>query len=278
MSTTAPMRIGDVCELLSVTRDTIYDYVRKGYLRAKRTPSGQLLFDREQVEAIRQGEKPSRIRSTDPSLATPKLDERPRAPTWKELAPWQVEVEAERAALDIDDREFEHDERDWIRDQKRQLRAQDERRRGQEEADYQRIAKLKQLVLAIVWIPLEHRAAVVAEVERFATPTQIPAWLPAWQQQHLVTSKANAVIAELLEQARRRKETERQAAVDRQAKERQAATERQAKQLEEAYNRIKGSTESSKPTVPADITPKTADRSSPRTVADALRRRGVSTA
>jgi excisionase family DNA binding protein len=175
------LRISEVCQRLRISRDTAYDWIRKGHLHATRTPTNQLVFDEAEVEALRRGERA-------PSVApgTPQSDGRPRVPAWKERPPWLNEVDEARAAIDKDELEFERAERERARRGKQEARARAAEERARDDADWQRIHRLKKQVLGIVCNPREVRAAVVAALEKFASPAQIPAWLSNYEQLQLL--------------------------------------------------------------------------------------------
>ena len=49
------MRASEVLEFLGVTRRTLYNYVKRGYIRVNVQPSGRYIYDRESVERFKQG-------------------------------------------------------------------------------------------------------------------------------------------------------------------------------------------------------------------------------
>ncbi len=265
---TQTLRIADVCERLGVVRDTVYDYVRRGYLKPNRTPTGQYLFDPDEVEALRLGERPE----TDASPSTPDENvtkEKPsRAAAWTELAPWKAKVEATRAALEVDDLEFEREERAIAREQKREALAESERQRARDDADWARIANLKRVAISSAWVPFEYRAAVVRALEQFTTPAQVPAYLNNWAQLQLLYDKISAVVKDLSEATRERHELERRKKEDEQRK----VDEQERTRAREIGERIAAAV------TPPKVPEKSAEAASkpvsaPRSVAEALKRR-----
>lgn len=49
------MRANEVLKVLGVTRRTLYNYVKRGYIRVNVQPNGRYIYDRESVERFKQG-------------------------------------------------------------------------------------------------------------------------------------------------------------------------------------------------------------------------------
>jgi excisionase family DNA binding protein len=252
---TAPLRIGEAAQRLGVTPDTVRDWVRKGYLSASRTPTGQLVFDVEEVEALRRGE-PQLVEAPEKEETStpPRSDERSRSSTWKDLAPWQTEIESARASLTLDELEAERELRADERERARLAREREEQASARTEAARQRIAHQKKRVFQTLWIETEYRPRVAAAIESFATLEQVPAWLSDAEQYDLIATHARAVLAKLRDETRQRE-----------ADALRAETERQRIESEKFADRMR--------TLFPSAVPPSRSPTPPRSVADALRRR-----
>ncbi|MEK7247712.1 MAG: MerR family transcriptional regulator [Chloroflexota bacterium] len=253
---TAPLRIGETAQRLGVTPDTVRDWVRKGYLAASRTPTGQLVFDEDAVEALRLGERqPSAPPSSPRPIPESRAEERSRTPAWKELAPWQAEVESTKASLTLDELEAEREQRTAARERERRRHERGQQQAQRDETERQRIERHKKQVFQSIWIESVFRAQVAAGIEAFATPERVPAWLTDSEQYGLIAAHAGLVLEGLRAEARQRGAEEQRATKERKA----ADAERLANQMRALFT---------PPTLPSP--PPT---SRPRSVAEALRRR-----
>jgi hypothetical protein len=252
---TAPLRIGDAAQRLGVTPDTVRDYVRKGYLAASRTPTGQLVFDEDDVEALRRGEPEPPAAPTPPTpLPAARAAERSREPAWKDLAPWQTEVEAAEASETLDEIEARRERKAEERERERRKRERGEQQSARIEAERQRIERQKKRVFQLVWIEAEYRPQVAAGIETFATPERVPGWLSDSEQYDLIATHARGILEKLRAEAR-----------EREAEARRMAQERQREEAEKFADQMRSLFPP--PTPPPPSTPP------PRSVAEALRRR-----
>ncbi len=202
----APLRIGDAAQRLGVTPDTIRDWVQKGYLRASRTPTGQFLFDESEVENLRRGEERTPTPSRSPAqTAVTRQEDRARAPAWKELAPWQAELEAERAALALDELRAQRERRDEEREEERCKRERMDAQAAQRAAEAQRLHQVKLEVFRVLYIDAEARAEVAAGIHAFATPEQVPGWLSHAELFDLVAKKARQIVERVRAEERKRR-------------------------------------------------------------------------
>lgn len=251
----SPLRIGEAALRLGVTADTIREWVRRGHISASRTPTGQLYFDTEEVDALRRVD--GKATASPPPLASrpPKTDERPLIPSWKDLPPWQSEVETMRAALTTDELQSERERRADSRERERRLREAEEQNCARKESERQRIEKQKRRVFQMIYIETEHRAAVAAEIEKFATPERVPAWLSDAEQYELIATHARSVATRLRAEARELTEEAQRAIRERQCAETERVTDQMRALLE-----------------PAVATPRSSAKP-PGSVAEALRRR-----
>src|SRR5688500_9404509 len=100
--------MGETAQRLGLSQDTVREWVRRGFLKARRTPTGQLLFDEADVEAARSGDRPapgpapSTTQTTTESMGLGVC-----VPTWKKLPPWESKVQAARASLTLEALEAE---------------------------------------------------------------------------------------------------------------------------------------------------------------------------
>ena len=200
------MRIGDAAQRLGISTDTVREWVRKGLLVASYTPTGQLVFDASDVEAVRSGNRRPTTALTPTSQAmAAKADERPRTPAWKELAPWQAELEAERAALALDELRAQRERRDEEREEERCKRGRIEAQTAQRAAEIRRLQQVKLEVFRLLYIDAEARAEVAAGIDAFATPEQVPGWLSHAEQFDLVAKKARQIIERVRAEERKRR-------------------------------------------------------------------------
>ncbi len=211
----APLRIGEAAQRLGVTTDTLREWVRRGHLEGTLTPTGQLVFEAEDVEAVRRGAP--RDTRTPSSAPTPPARpvERPRQPTWKELPPWQMQVEAARAAIATDELEDERERKALQREAERRDHAQSERTRARIAAQHQRLERQKLRVFQTVFIESEHRAPVAAAIEAFVTRAHVPDWLSDVEQYELIADKVRSVLDALRDAAREREAARLEAAAER---------------------------------------------------------------
>lgn len=49
------MRANEVLKVLGVTRRTLYNYVKRGYIRVNVQPNGRYIYDKDSVERFIQG-------------------------------------------------------------------------------------------------------------------------------------------------------------------------------------------------------------------------------
>lgn len=223
-------RIADVCRELGRSPDCIREWVRRGILPATRSPSGQLQFDPRDVQAVKRGDlaPPVDGQVAPAEIQAPEAQpHQPRRPAWEEMAPWDQDVEQARASVEVErlntDLAGVRAERE--RAQQGAARAKDDESAA--EAERERLTKLKQHARLYSWVPSEIEAQVTAEIERFVTSAQVPAWLSSYQQSELVldrvrqivrawqeerTAKINAEIDERREKARQEAEKRKQAA------------------------------------------------------------------
>lgn len=230
------LRIAEVCRELGRSPDCIRDWVHRGILPATRSPSGQLQFDPRDVQAIKRGELAPAVgapahRQPDPMDPAP-LDptspeappRQPRRPPWEEMAPWDQQVEQAKASVDVErlntELESVRDERDRVHQAAARMRSEG----AAEAAERGRLTRLKQQARLQSWVPRDIEARVTAEIERFVTSEQVPAWLSSLEQSNLVlahvrgivrawsdeqTSKAIAQIKEAFEKPRQLREESR---------------------------------------------------------------------
>lgn len=252
----ARLRMGEAAQRLGLSPDTVREWVRRGFLKATRTPTGQLLFDDADVESARDGQQsaPSHRPSETPNLR----DVPGQPPTWKKLPPWVTKVEVARASLTLEELEAERKERVKARESERQRAIAAEARESQEKAQRQQLNGIKKRVIQTVWIPSQHRSEVIASIERFATAEQLPPWLAEWEQYDLVAAHARTRVQELLTAEERQEAAER-------AKEEERLSAESRKRTEEIAAAIAPSRSLSKSRPPPN----------PRSVAEALRQRGI---
>lgn len=251
----ALVRIGEAAQRLGVTPDTVREWVRKGFLAGSRTPTGQLLFAESAVEALVHAERqPPAPPSPPRPIPEPKAEERSRTPAWRELPPWQTDVESARAALTLDELEAEREQRVATRERERQMHERDEQQAQRDEAERQRIERNKKRAFQSMWIESVFRAQVAAAIEAFATPERVPAWLTDGEQYGLIATHAGHILEALRTEARQHEAAARRA----EEEQRKVATERIADQMRSLF---------SPPAPPPATTPP------PRSVAEALRRR-----
>lgn len=242
------LRMGETAQRLGRSQDTVREWVRRGYLKARRTPTGQLLFDEEDVEAARRGDGRS---TTEPTSGEPlsvdATDAGERVPAWKKLPPWETKVQAARASLTLEELEAERKAKTKARENEEQRAALTQRQTAQEEAQRQRLSAIKIRVIRTVWIPAECLSEVIEAIERFAVAERIPSWLSEEEQFDLVATHARTIVKE-----KRAKEEQR-----RNAEYEQEVQEFAAK-------------------LAAPLEPKHSQAlPGPQSVAEALRRRGV---
>ena len=203
------LRMGETAQRLGLSQDTVREWVRRGFLKAQRTPTGQLLFDEADVEAARRGD---RLGAAAPPAAEPTFvnpaHTGEQAPAWKQLPPWQTKVEAARASLTLDDLETERKAKIRARESESQRTALAQNQAAQEEAQRQRIGAIKARVIRTVWIPAECLSAVVEAIERFALPERIPSWLSEEEQFDLVATHARKIVQEERAKAEQRRNAE----------------------------------------------------------------------
>lgn len=241
---------------LGFSPETVRDRVRKGHLPASRTPTGQLAFDEEDVEALRRGEpEPVEILSPPPPPAVSRAEQRSRDPSWKEMAPWQAEVEEAQASLTLDDVETERERRLETRERERQTREHAENQSARMETQRQRIECQKKRVFQLVWIEEEYRAQLAAAIESFATPERVPGWLSDSEQYDLLAVHARGVLQKL-----------RAEAAQLGAEARRLAQERQREKDEKFAEQMRALFQPPKAVPPQQMLP-------PGSVAEALRRR-----
>lgn len=259
----APLRVGDVAQRLGLSTDTIRDYVRRKILRATRSPTGQLFFHEEDVDALLRGEvHPEPIRET-PTVPEAPIPEQPaRVAPWKELAPWQTEVESARASLLLDGLEAEREQRAEERERERRKREHDEQESVRLETDRLRIEKQKRIVFQLVWIEPEFRPQVAAGIEKFATTDRVPAWLSDSEQIELIATHARSILDALRKASRHLAAEELQRLRDARC----AEEERQRAESQRFVDRMRALSEPPTPPPPPVI-------AQPRSVAEALRRR-----
>lgn len=252
------LRMGETAQRLGLSQDTVREWVRRGFLKARRTPTGQLLFDEADVEAARRGDRPAT--GPVPSTAQTAIDPMDRGvcvPTWKKLPPWETKVQAARASLTLEELEAERKARIKARESEGQRAVLAQRQAAQEEAQRQRLNAMKIRVIRSVWIPAEYRSEVVESIERFVTPERLPSWLAEWEQFDLVATHARTVVQKLQTDEERRLADER-------TKEEQRINAENERQRQEFAAKVAASLE-----------PKDSSLSSPRSVAEALRRRRI---
>lgn len=261
----APWRIGEVAQRLGLSTDTVREYVRRGILPATRSPSGQLLFEEEDVETIRRGEvRTNSVRGATEAPKQPKVDDQVGMPAWKALAPWQTDVEAARASLMLDDLEAERERREEEREAERHRRTLTSQRSAASGAERQRVERHKQRVFRTMWIPQEFRPQVAARIQAFATPGQIPPWLSDAEQYEMLWTHARTVLDQLTAE-------EQRAANERQ----RAASQAFADQVSSLFQRATSATLAAPGTPPARPMPPSSEPAlPPKSVAEALRRRG----
>lgn len=254
------LRMGEAAQRLGLSQETVREWVRRGFLKARRTPTGHLLFDEADVDAARRGEHPSVLAPTtrEAPLSEVGPDEPKQTPTWKKLPPWVTKVETARAGLTLDELEAERKDRAKERQSERQREIAAEQRAAQEKALQQRLNSVKKRVIQTVWIPSQFRSEVITSVERFATLEQLPSWLAEWEQFDLVAAHARALVQKLLQEEQRAFVEER----TKEEKRIQAEREQQSQEFAAKF------AEALKPKDPPPVP-------SPRSVAEALRRRGV---
>ena len=241
--------MGETAQRLGLSQDTVREWVRRGFLKARRTPTGQLLFDEADVEAARRGDRPGA--AAPPPAGEPTLpshaDAGEQMPGWKRLPPWQTKVEAARASITLDELEAERKAKTKARENEAQRAALMQRQTAQEEAQRQRLSAIKIRVIRTVWIPAECLSEVIEAIERFAIPERIPSWLSEEEQFDLVATHARTIVQEERAKAEQRRNAEYE------------------QQREEFAAQLAAARE------PKDSPPP----SSPQSVAEALRRRGI---
>jgi DNA-binding transcriptional MerR regulator len=220
------LRIAEVCRELGRSPDCIRDWVRRGILPATRAPSGQLQFDARDVQAIKRGDMAPALEKELP-VPGPTLEDQPgqppepRRPKWEDLAPWDQEVHQAKATVEV---ERLNTELEGVRAERNRSQEVADRAKAEEasaKAERERLTRLKQQARVNSWIPSEIEARVIAEIERFVTSEQVPAWLPGSQQTEIVmghvrrlvsawsqeqTAKMISAIEEHNEKARRERE------------------------------------------------------------------------
>lgn len=191
------LRIAEVCRELGRSPDCIRDWVRRGILPATRTPSGQLQFDPRDVGAIKRGElapppvEDIREAASEAPAPTPQETRRPR---WEEMAPWDQEIHQARASVEV---ERFNTELERIRAERSGTEEATQRAKAQEagaQAERERLTRLKQHARSSSWIPTEIEARITAEIERFVTSEQVPAWLPEYQQTQIVMNHVRGLV------------------------------------------------------------------------------------
>lgn len=253
----APLRVGDVAQQLGVSPDTVREYVRRGYLRATRTPTGQFLFDEQDVDLVRRGDPvtpPPPPAELPPPPATSRT-ENATEPRWQKLAPWETDVEAAKASLTLDELEAERERRADAREQDRRLREEKEQVAQHTAVERQRLQRQKQRVFQTICMDSEQRPRIARAIEEFVTSERVPPWLTDGQQLELIATHARSVLSVLRSEAQVREAERRRVEVERQQAETVQWTERMRELLAPAP-----------PPAPTAKPP-------PRTVADALRLR-----
>lgn len=198
------LRMGETAQRLGLSQDTVREWVRRGFLKARRTPTGQLLFDQADVEAARTADSSQPPRQNAEPRLPVDTDERIRPPSWQRLPPWVTKVEAARAGLTLDLIEAERKERLKEREAEARRAIATQQRETQQKAQRQQLNGIKKRVLNTVWIPSELNSRVIAEIERFATPEQLPAWLAEWEQFDLVAAHARNIVNKYLAEEQER--------------------------------------------------------------------------
>jgi len=253
------LRMGEAAQRLGLSQDTVREWVRRGFLRAHRTPTGQLLFDAADVESARQGDQPP---PTAQSAAEPAVLDLPgeskEASPWKKLPPWVTKVETARASLTVDELEAERSEKAMAREIERKRTIAAEQRADQARAELQRLNGVKKRVIQAVWIPSEYRSEVIASIERFATREQLPSWLAEWEQFNLLAAHARALVEKLSDE-------EQQRSADERAKEQKRLDAEYEQQRQEFAAKLATALEPKHSQTP----------SGPQSVAEALRRRRI---
>lgn len=252
------LRMGETAQRLGLSQDTVREWVRRGFLKARRTPTGQLLFDEVDVETARTGNSSLSAHESGTQHASADKDETIRTSPWQKLPPWVTKVEAARACLTLDTIEAERKQRLHEREVEAQRAIAAQQRESQEKAQRQRLNGIKKRVLQTVWIPAEYNSEVIAEIERFATPEQLPAWLAESEQLDLVAGHARSLVNKYLAD-----DQERLAASC--AKEVQRLNTEREQLSRELFGQIADASE------PGDLQ----GAETPRSVAEALRLRGV---
>jgi len=168
-------------------------------------------------------------------------------PAWKKLPPWETKVQAARASLTLEELEAERKAKAKARENEEQRAALTQRQTAQEEAQRQRLSAIKIRVIRTVWIPAECLSEVIEAIERFAVAERIPSWLSEEEQFDLVAAHARTIVQ------------------DQRAKEEQRRNAEYEQQRQEFAAQLA-----------APLEPKhTQAPSGPRSVAEALRRRGI---
>lgn len=225
------LRIAEVCRELGRSRDCIRDWVKRGMLPATRAPSGQLQFDPAKIEAIKRGEmappEQAHLQAPKRRIQEPPNNRIPaprRRRLEEDLAPWDQEVHQARAAVEVErlskELEIVRAEHDRVKELARTTREEE----GRILAEQERLTALKRYARLHSRIPDEIVAELTAEIERFVTSEQVPAWLPNRQQTEIVLNyvrqrirnwtkeQADRLVAnfeESLAQAKRKREEDR---------------------------------------------------------------------
>jgi MerR HTH family regulatory protein len=192
------LRIAEVCRELGRSPDCIRDWVRRGILSATRTPSGQLQFDPRDVQAIKRGDLAPPVVEEPGAEDIPRVAEsqpEARRPRWEEMAPWDQEIHQARASVEVERFNTELErlraERSGAQEAANRAKAEEAGARTERE----RLTRLKQHARTYSWIPTEIEPRVTAEIERFVTSEQVPAWLPEQQQTQIVMNHVRALVA-----------------------------------------------------------------------------------
>ena len=206
----ASLRIGEVALRLSCTPETVRTYVRRGFLRAERTPGNQMRFDVRDVDALRGGGLPD---TPAPAPAPVSRQGKPLQPigpaprAGQRLTTARDDISRHGGAADelnaIEDDGWAEPDILTPANAERIRRAATEAERA---AHQRRLGTASRLVFSETFVPFEFRGAIAAAIQAFATPAQLPAWLSDAEMADVIKTHARTILVELKAEVARREE------------------------------------------------------------------------